>query len=89
MDKYQEGLERVKTLIDISSNKLSDKGKALMMESVDLLQELVDKATPKKVDKYSRHKDLEPTCFCPLCENIVEKEQKHCPERGQKLDFKE
>ena len=54
---------------------------------IDILKELVDKATPKKVDKYSRHKDLEPTFFCPLCENIVEKEQKHCPECGQKLDW--
>ena len=56
---------------------------------IDILQELVDKATPKKVDKYSRHKDLEPTCFCPLCENIVEKEHKYCTECGQALDFKE
>ena len=52
-----------------------------------ILQKLVDKATPKKVDKYSRHKDLEPTYFCPICENIVEKEHKYCTECGQRLEW--
>ena len=81
LNRYQEALNNVKRVY-VESEHYDE-------EDIRLLQELVDKATPKKVDKYSRHKDLEPTCFCPLCENIVEKEQKHCPECGQKLDFKE
>ena len=87
METYQEALDRIKTLIDIASDKLSVKGKALVMESVDILQELVNKATPKKVNKYRRHTKLEPTYFCPICENIVEKEHKYCTECGQALDW--
>ena len=84
MDKYQEGLERVKTLIDISSDKLSDKGKALMMESVNTLQQLVDKATPKKKIQTSKL-----TYICPCClENDIKNfvYGNYCDECGQRLE---
>ena len=83
MDKYQEALKRLKQ--ETAPNTYCadfDKEKY-----INILQELVDKATPKKVDKYSRHKDLEPTYFCPICENIVEKEHKYCTECGQRLEW--
>ena len=79
MYKHQEALNNVKRVY-VESEHYDE-------EDIRLLQELVDKATPKKVDKYSRHKDLEPTYFCPICENIVEKEHKYCTECGQRLEW--
>lgn len=79
MDKYQEALNNVKRVY-VESEHYDE-------EDIRLLQELVDKATPKKVDKYSRYKDLEPTYFCPICENIVEKVHKYCTECGQRLEW--
>ena len=84
MNKEQQALDELRDLVhsELDGTRMLDE----YLKHCDTLQELVDKATPKKVDKYSRHKDLEPTYFCPKCENIVEKEQKHCPECGQRLE---
>lgn len=99
-EEYQEALDRTKTLIDISSDKLSDKGKALMMESVDTLQQLVDKATPKKIIKIDK-KDIDVVrkesitdivgymCECPNCKKIFGwlSISPYCKYCGQALDW--
>ena len=81
MDKYQEGLERVKTLIDISSDKLSDKGKALMMESVDILQELIDLHKKIKKDvEFFNSQDIQ-IFFLPDGKEILGYNITECPSR--------
>ena len=73
--KYSKFVETNSVTLDL------DYAERLLLE----LEEYHEKKVPKKVDKYSRHKDLEPTYFCPICENIVEKEHKYCTECGQRL----
>jgi hypothetical protein len=68
MNKYQEALDRVK---DDNLEYLQNSGKCL---DIELLQELVDKATPKKAIW-----DLDPLAwneneklpFCPSCKRRV------------------
>jgi rRNA maturation endonuclease Nob1 len=85
LNKYQEAYDIIFDEL-IPMPELNDIDKKRLVVSVNLLQELVDKATPKKVNKYRRHIKLEPTYFCPVCENVVEKEQKYCAECGQRLE---
>ena len=87
MNKYQEALNAIKTepkMQDYYGDYINffDKDD----EDIALLQELVDKATPKKpIDS-----------FCPICGsydievNIVRigwEKQKHCPDCGQAIDW--
>jgi hypothetical protein len=80
MNKYQKALDSCNYVCGLDIN-------VLKKQEFAILQKLVDKATSKKVDKYRRHIKLEPTYFCPICENIVEKEHKYCPECGQRLEW--
>ena len=91
MNKYQEALNKTNFIL----RKLSGwSGKDLseidnqydLFNNQALIQELVDKATPKKpIDS-----------FCPICGsydievNIVRigwEKQKHCPDCGQAIDW--
>ena len=96
MNKYQEALNRVNKAITI----------ALACQGIDLkeddetvlalktLQELVDKATPKKL-KSKNDKDGRLLWVCPTCGDVYKKFwsevetvscRKHCDNCGQKLD---
>ena len=73
---YSKFVETKSVILDL------DYAERLLLE----LEEYHEKETPKKVYKYSRHKDLKLTYFCPICENIVEKQHKYCTECGQALE---
>ena len=60
MNKYQEALKYVTTFVGIGKRS---GGKAMFIESVKTLQELVDKATPKKLVRFDFSKEL----HCPNC----------------------
>lgn len=58
-----------------------------------LLQELVDKATPRKPVGYNYEHDYTYFSYvrhyCPSCENKVEVKNTYCPHCGQALDWSE
>ena len=82
MNKYQEALHKVKFIIDDEwGNGVSDKN-----EDIQVLQELVDKETPYKVDKYQM------TGFAAVenckCGKRVNELQRYCMHCGQALDWR-
>ena len=84
MNKYQEVLNRIAKYCRVNNG-------SMLEGDLNILQELVDKATPKKpiissydefgcVDFYEHH-------YCPNCKNKVD--EAYCPACGQKIDWSE
>ena len=73
MNKYQDALNK---LVGIRTDFRG--GKIFMQEKINILQELVDKETPKKPLGLS---------ICPNCQNRLYIDQKYCDKCGQKLDW--
>lgn len=89
MNKYQEALKNIKIMGD------KDLYNEFHIEWANTLQELVDKATPKKL-KPKTDKDGRLLWVCPNCGDVYMKFwsdvetiscRKHCDECGQKLDW--
>lgn len=81
MNKYQEALNNLKTMGD------KDLYNERNTEWCNILQELVDKETPKRIIRYSGMSyDYNEIDFftCPNCRNLY-KGQKYCDECGQAL----
>jgi predicted RNA-binding Zn-ribbon protein involved in translation (DUF1610 family) len=87
MNKSQETLNQVRKVY-VESEHYDE-------EDVNLLQELVDKATPKKL-KSKTDKDGRLLWVCPTCGDVYMKFwsdvetiscRKHCDECGQALDW--
>ena len=82
MNKYQEALEQLKTLDCVDENNFDIKNK-----NIPILQELVDKATPKKAVW------IEDFLRCPSCFNYDSlsdgygEHHNYCNECGQSLDL--
>lgn len=81
MNKYEEALDWLK----LSCDCIDD------CKAVETLQELVDKATPKKPIPL-----FIPMVFlpyrCPVCKTLVNRKKEkfdYCPKCGQKLDWSE
>lgn len=79
MNKYQKSLNTLR------KEYLNNESK-----ECDILQELVEKATPKKILK-SVDENGEPCLprnhgVCPICGFVVEYSDKHCHECGQRLE---
>ena len=72
MNKYQEALD---WLMD---------GNDSCGTEWDLLQELVDKATPMKPTPYIKNIGT-----CKSCEDSVHRLDNYCPNCGQKIDWSE
>ena len=89
MNKYQEALLKLGEYTVVLSWSKNQTCSINELNEFKLLQELVDKATPKKpiissydefgyVDFYEHH-------YCPNCKNKVDKA--YCPACGQKIDW--
>lgn len=80
MNKYQEALNKIKNMGD------KDLFNEFHIEWVNILQELVDKETPKKFKKI-----LDYSVVCPNCGHHLDKlygrNYDYCPRCGQKLDW--
>lgn len=77
MNKYQEALNNLKNMGD------KDLYNERHLEWADTLQELVDKATPKKPEQRSQIWNI---FMCPNCHCAVDGTyQKYCEECGQML----
>ena len=87
MNKYQEALDYAKKHLDSQ----------LDLEKIEVLQELVDKVTPKKAVKLPEI-EYGYTHECPVChqyvgtvceseEGLYVEENEYCCECGQKLDW--
>ena len=101
MNKYQEALNRIKTIdLDIiedlrtryeqSYYGIHDYPTLEMSGDIKTLQELVDKETPKKV-KIKEFDNGEYGAYCPSCNSGLpfHWKMKYCPSCGQKLDWSE
>lgn len=90
MNKYQKALNRLCIAPMRFGEDLYDGYK----EEIDLLQELVDKETPKKVKLKLQNDYVEchyvcsyELAFCPKCGLKNDFNNNYCPNCGQKLDW--
>ena len=81
MNKYQEALDFVKKHLDSKCD----------LREVEVLQELVDKATPKKILRTvnDNGEPFLPRGYgeCPKCKTVVGCSDKYCRECGQRLEW--
>ena len=98
MNKYQEALDG---LVNVKENFVYHEGKMIQIKNIKnakLLQELVDKATPKKPIKldYKLLLDEGWRYECPICKCAIgintnafdyTQEEGYCPTCGQALDW--
>ena len=97
-NKFQEALDKVKSVPLFIEPKPDRNGWTIYLEvssieeknktDIDVLQELVDKATPKKPNNiiYNNFGMGERIGRCPNCGILVSQFQSHC-ECDQKLDW--
>ena len=80
MNKYIEALDYLKKHLDSKCD----------LRKVDVLQELVDKATPKKILRTvnDNGEPFLPRGYgeCPKCKTVVGCSDKYCRECGQRLE---
>lgn len=80
MNKYIEALDFVKKHLDSKCD----------LRKVEVLQELVDKATPKKILRTvnDNGEPFLPRGYgeCPKCKTVVGCSNKYCSECGQRLE---
>jgi len=93
MNKYQEALDFISILAKMNIKQNDNITRENYDESLDTLQELVDKETPKEVVLCvpSLNGYVEVLEVCPSCEiaRYLKKYFKYCPYCGQKLDWSE
>ena len=82
MNKYQEAYKR------LSSRTYQYADKEGVYEDIEVLGELVEKATPEPPEKTKTNLRgiLFDTYLCPECGNVV-KDEKYCPKCGQFIDW--
>ena len=94
--KYQEALDRVKEIYIYLCDEFNLKKSAVKMnDDIEVLQELVDKAVPKKpfyeADGYDENGELiYDTWICPNCNHYYEvdyDDYDYCPNCGQVIDW--
>lgn len=80
MNKYQEALDYLKKHLDSKHD----------LKKVEVLQELVDKVTPKKILRTvnDNGEPFFPRGYgeCPKCKTVVGCNNKYCRECGQRLE---
>lgn len=91
MNKYQEAIEVIDTLLHLMRGEEREDGYKPTMEemsnSMDCLKELVERATPKKLVS-TRHTRRCPSCNRQMSDiNNAHPNMKFCPNCGQALDW--
>lgn len=95
-NKYQEALDNAISDIEYCYNDSFEEVPEKRLDEIKLLQELVDKETPKDVEYISTVGDSDgypvyDTAICPACDREFEVEcEEHydyCPSCGQKLKW--
>lgn len=88
MNKYQEALIDIRCdTHNFIENNYDEAFKMLYNKQFKLLQELVDKATPKKPIRFKNSVYIS-NPKCPICKTIPHTgNQKYCDECGQALDW--
>lgn len=77
MNKYEEALNE---LVDINYN--GEDAQDIMEQARDILQELIERATPKKLNS------IDVYVKCPNCSNDEIRDiDNYCPNCGQALDW--
>lgn len=93
MNKYKESLEHIVGFIPTLTSPRN--GKKFLFESINLIQELVDKETLKKIIKNNELEDCDrymivSECWnCPSCKNRLFTGDNYCRKCGQALDWSE
>lgn len=97
MNKYQIKLDYIKNISDdyddVGRPMYPYKYDASYKDSVDTLQELIDKSTPKKFKKVVAFSYMGKDYYnyqCPCCNEIYDFEKidyKYCPYCGQQIDW--
>lgn len=94
MNKYQEALDRAVKDIEYHYADWGNDIPSERLEEIKLLQELVDKATPKKVspkwrEGYDPKLYYPKSFYCPSCSRQLRRDQSYkcCPKCGQALDW--
>lgn len=90
MNRYQKALKVLCENIDCANNMYLD---SLISENLEIISELVDKATPKTVvpkwkDGYDPELYYPDSFYCPSCDRKLRIDQfyKWCPDCNQKLN---
>ncbi len=88
MSKYQEALEKIKEELEFGSRFDYD---VYFKKEVKLLQELVERVTPKKpIVKNEFYDELYGDIkYCPNCNSMFEYMDEYCSECGQNIDWSE
>ena len=84
MNKYQEALDILHGVANgnLIRETTCDYQRDKNDEYKDILQELVDKATPKKP-----HWIYDDEPLCPYCGEVLDGTEEHCDECDQRLDW--
>lgn len=89
MNKYQEALDKLAYILEIYSIDIDDKDIKKVKDCLNILQELVDKATPKKPTKgktiYNDYETIiSHNCSCGRELSLADI---YCGKCGQKIDW--
>lgn len=92
--KYQEALDRLLNDEYDFPHDFYEEDKATAMEhDIDTLQELVDKATPRKIDmmRYEKYDGYNiGICKCgKTIDTSLDDEINYCPKCGQRIDWRD
>ena len=85
MNKYKEAYNLISGELIFNALALGDERYKEIMKALDILRELAEKETPKKIQ--SIRIDNHIVSVCPRCQSILYSECFYCPECGQKLDY--
>ena len=90
MNKYQEALSNIRYYY-AQSQKYKKLQKYNATRQLETLQELVDKATPKKPKNWKAERRLNGAVEfnCPVCNRIYNERVNFCSSCGQALDWSE
>ena len=86
MNKYQEAYNLISGEVIFNALALGDERHKEIMKALDILRELAEKETPKKIRSIKIYSHI--VSICPNCQSILYcSECSYCPECGQKLDY--